>query len=59
MVDAPHHKSVHREIDAVKEAVALKAIRACAQWLSEHGHPNLAAELIAAQIEEEGDALPR
>jgi len=53
MTDLPPHLSVHRETEAVKEAVALKSINACANWLRDRGHPELAQELLDDMIEAE------
>ena len=50
------HMSVYREIDAIKEAVAVKAIAACADWLRDHGEPEIAERLANEMLEldEEG-----
>jgi len=61
MADAPQHLSVHREIEAIKEEVALKSINACADWLRNRGQPELAQELLDEMIEpepERDDAVP-
>jgi hypothetical protein len=50
MADSHQHLSVHREIEAIKEAVALKSINACADWLRDRGHPELAQQLLDDMI---------
>lgn len=53
------HLSVNREIELIKETVALNAICACIEWLRNHDLEDVAAQLEADMIESEGDALPR
>jgi|TARA_A100001391_G_scaffold44812_4_gene26333 hypothetical protein len=53
MADPYPHLSVHREIEAIKEAVALKSINACANWLRDRGHPELAEQMLAEMIEKD------
>lgn len=50
MAKNPPNLSVHREIETLKEAVALKAIRACAAWLDARGQHQLANQLLEDMI---------
>lgn len=47
----PDHLSVHREIEAIKEAVAVNVIRACADWLRDQDEPDIAEKLEREMLE--------
>lgn len=49
------HLSVYREIEAIKEAVAVKTIAACIDWLREHGEPEIAQKLEREMLEVDQD----
>jgi len=49
------HMSIHREIEAIKEAVAFKAVAACVEWLRDHDEPEIAEKLAREMLEVEQD----
>ena len=49
------HVSVHREIEAIKEAVAVNAVRVCAEWLRERGEPDIADRMEAEMLADDGE----
>ena len=49
------HTSVHREIEAIKEAVAVNAIMACADWLRARDEHGIAEKLERDMLEADPD----
>lgn len=55
MPEIGKHMSVTREIEAIKEAVAFKAVAACVEWLRDHDEPEIAEKLAREMLEVEQD----
>ncbi len=49
------HLSVYKDHEAEKEAVAVNAVYACADWLREHGEPEIAERLESEMLLEVED----
>lgn len=58
MPEIAPHTSVHREIEAIKEAVAVNAVLVCATWLRERGEPDIADRLEAEMLTSDDEAEP-